>query len=78
MQIEEIYKNLVSQKRKHNKYILYRYDIINSGSVNAYMESANSKDIEKCIKEQNLILIPYSVFMAEGKRLKQYLSKSRV
>lgn len=77
MQIEEIYKNLVSQYKKQNKYILYRYDMKN-GKINTYMESANSSDIEKCIKEQNLILIPYSVFMAEGKRLKQYLSKSQV
>ena len=77
MRIEEIYKNLVSQKKKYNKYILYHYDIKN-GCVNTYMESANSNDIEQCIEEQNLILIPYSVFMAEGKRLKQYLSKSQV
>lgn len=76
MRIEEIYKNLASQKKKKNKYILYRYDI-RTGNINSCMKTTRHNDIEEYVEEEHLTLIPYSTFVAEGKRLRQYLSKSR-
>lgn len=76
MRIEDIYKGLVSIKKKHNEYILYRYDV-NTGAVKSYKKDSEKQNIEHFISENDLVRIPYSLFITEGKRLKRYLAKSR-
>lgn len=76
MRIEEIYKNLVSQKKVKKGFVLYCYNT-KTGDVEICARAGQRSDMECYIESRNLTSIPYSLFMAEGKRLKQYLSKSR-
>lgn len=72
MCIDNIYKDLVSLKRVCSSYVLYGYDT-STGKVKTYIKSPKKSDMETYIKENDLVKIPYSLFIEEGKRLSHYL-----